>query len=212
MNLDRYSDVKDKLVIQLVNRGNVSPDEYSVPIEGTDMAVTFGVVIGEDRRGPVQISVTMERFKRFGVAPETLFRDALKTAVEGQPVVLCPLVNPEEFCECGSLYMAFAFGFLNNGAVCLLFPEFLKKAALRIGQEFYILPGSVNELMLLPAKSNAGVDRLWHMIRTINGSMVRKKDSLSDLLYYCESGRLSRIKDGAREAVALPFEGLTAVS
>ena len=214
MNLDRYDDVKDRLVIQLANRGNVAPDEYHVPIEGTDMAVTFGIEIGEDRNGPVQIPLTEERFAKFGVTGETLYRDALNIAVEDQPVVMCPLVNPEDMCgERMGLYVAFAFGFLDNGAVCLLFPGFMSDAALRTGQGFYILTSSRNELMLIPAADGSKAGWLREMIRGINGNMVRKGDSLSDFMYYCESGRLYLVQeDGTREAVTMPFEELAAVS
>lgn len=71
------------------------------------------------------------------------------------------------------------------GAACILYPGILKGFADTIGDDLYILPSSIHEVILLPAGCPSG-DRteLSRMVQEINRTQVSREETLSDHVYY----------------------------
>ena len=69
-----------------------------------------------------------------------------------------------------------------NGAGVLFCDSVLRKIWQKIG-DFYILPSSVHEVIVVPV--SGGIDRveLTEMVRTINATEVAPEDRLSDQVY-----------------------------
>ena len=70
------------------------------------------------------------------------------------------------------------------GASCMVYHDVLDEFAEHIGKNLYILPVSINEVVLIPADSNADCSSLLETVKTINRAEVLKEDFLSDNLYY----------------------------
>ena len=69
------------------------------------------------------------------------------------------------------------------GASAILYPKILLQFARSIGQDFYILPSSVHEVLLLSKESGARRSDLNRMIQDINASQVAEEEILSDHVY-----------------------------
>lgn len=70
------------------------------------------------------------------------------------------------------------------GASALLRTDLLAEFAERVKKDFYIIPSSVHEIMLMPDDEIFGVEYLEKMLYEINKMMVKEEDVLSDQVYY----------------------------
>ncbi len=70
------------------------------------------------------------------------------------------------------------------GAVCMTFDGLLQTYAAQFGSGFYILPSSIHELILVPAKENDRMEDFSRMVREVNETQVSPEDILSDHAYY----------------------------
>lgn len=70
-----------------------------------------------------------------------------------------------------------------NGASCLLYPGLLEQLRNFFQSEFYILPSSIHEVILLPVEGSAKQEELNDMVREINLTQVPAEEVLSDRSY-----------------------------
>jgi len=69
-----------------------------------------------------------------------------------------------------------------NGAAFMLFPEELEKAAEKLGSDFYILPSSIHEILLMPCGFGTP-EELKQIVCAVNRSEVPEELRLSDSVY-----------------------------
>ncbi|MDY2628590.1 MAG: DUF5688 family protein [Lachnospiraceae bacterium] len=83
-----------------------------------------------------------------------------------------------------------------NGAAALLYENALEHASDRIGGNFYILPSSIHEVILLPDDGQLEPANLAEMVCEINKHDVAATEKLSDTIYYydTESHQISCIR------------------
>ncbi len=70
------------------------------------------------------------------------------------------------------------------GAACMLYPEVLKNFSEKLGQDFYVLPSSVHEVILVPANSEADQESLREIVTDINRTQVAEEEILADSVYF----------------------------
>ncbi len=70
------------------------------------------------------------------------------------------------------------------GAGCLLYDGLLRSYADRFRSDFYILPSSVHELILVPPFPDSCLADLHQMVREVNATQVKAEEFLSDHAYY----------------------------
>lgn len=70
-----------------------------------------------------------------------------------------------------------------NGAAVILYPRVLKDFADRKGRDFYILPSSVHETILIPADDEKQIQELAAMVKRVNETRVQPEEVLSDSVY-----------------------------
>ncbi len=71
-----------------------------------------------------------------------------------------------------------------NGAACMLYPDVLKRFGEKLGRDFYILPSSVHELILVPDDESVSKEALWQIVTDINRTQVAREEILADSVYY----------------------------
>ena len=72
-----------------------------------------------------------------------------------------------------------------NGACVMLYNDFMKALAKKLGSNLYIIPSSVHEIIVLQDLGYGEFnDSLKEMISYVNQTEVRPEDKLSDSLYY----------------------------
>lgn len=71
-----------------------------------------------------------------------------------------------------------------RGAAGIFSMELIRKQAEELGCDFYILPSSLHEVILMREDMAPEMDILEDMVRDINRTQVLAEDYLSDSIYY----------------------------
>ena len=69
------------------------------------------------------------------------------------------------------------------GATTLLYQGVLNQFAETVGSDFYIIPSSVDELILLPDMEGMDAETLNEMVKQVNYEVVSEEKQLSDHVY-----------------------------
>lgn len=70
------------------------------------------------------------------------------------------------------------------GAVSIIYGGVLEKIAEKIGKDYFVLPSSIHECMIVPEADGLKKEELHQMVREINRSCVAQEDILGDSIYY----------------------------
>jgi hypothetical protein len=71
-----------------------------------------------------------------------------------------------------------------NGATCLLYENVLYEFAQLIQSDFYILPSSIHEIILVPYDKTISKETLADMVKDVNRTQVARDEVLSDRVYF----------------------------
>jgi hypothetical protein len=70
------------------------------------------------------------------------------------------------------------------GAACMLYPKLLKCIGEGLDSNFYVLPSSVHELIILQDLGMEDAATLMDMVKEVNATEVKEEEVLSDSVYY----------------------------
>ena len=72
----------------------------------------------------------------------------------------------------------------NYGAAVILYEDFLEQFAKKINSDFYILPSSIHEVILIPVGNDEEeVSHLKRMVFEVNHTELEEEEILSDSIY-----------------------------
>ena len=74
----------------------------------------------------------------------------------------------------------------NLGASCILYPHVLDMAGEIIGEDFYVLPSSIHEVILVPESNAMEQMEMDEMVTEINATQVAEEEILSNHAYFYE--------------------------
>ncbi len=199
--LTDFHSIKDRICYRLI-----SHDENSEILQNSphrhflDLAVVYNVVLGSTRNGYASVAVTNDSLRVFGVTEEELWECAVSNTPRlfvSECRTLCEIFGELGFTEQQSygtpagpeIYV------LSNterlyGAACLLYEGIIKEMEEVAGEEFYILPSSVHEVLLVP-KDGMDVETLRNMVHEVNSTIVSRQEILSDNVYEVAGHRIS---------------------
>lgn len=170
-----------------------------------DLAITFHCVIRMDDEGIGSVRITSEHIKHWEVSEHELWELALTNTMRLFPPVLrkmedviFDLMNQQDFelneelmnseNHENSMYVLTNHKGI-NGAGCILYPDLLEGFFHKIGMDFYILPSSIHEVILVPVRIDAKEndtdrkERLRNMVMEINETQVADEEILADNVY-----------------------------
>lgn len=185
---------KKSLFVKLVNtERNESLVEQSISKEFLDLSAVVRIVLKMDKEGMASMALSKGAAEILGMTEEEIYAAALANTLRLFPPKLMNLGRYVEMSIGGKLL----FGedevttyILTNqkevdGAFYLMSPEVVGAIAEALEDDLYILPSSVNEVLLVRASElEGGVDELKEMVRDVNGTVVSEKDILSYSVYY----------------------------
>lgn len=201
-----YDVMKEKLSIQVVATERNADMLTNIPHkEIEDMSLVCRFVIDTGSNGIGTILVNNGMLDTFGITPEQLFDDAVKYAPEIKPTEIRDMMDIviEQWASLGMdiseiegaraamknetpLYVATTTD-KTNGAGIIAYPGFMDAAAEKVGGDFFILPSSVHEIIIVPDKGDSNYRDLEAMVREVNATEVRPQDRLSDHVYHYDS-------------------------
>ncbi len=199
-----FDAVRDTICFRLVNRERNSEALKAMPHrQFLDLAITYYIPMSVSRNTSGRIAVTDKIFRMWQVDEETMYRHALENTRRLFPVELRALeeVMREVFSggnagagaapskKTASVITHFPMYILRcvNGdqanAAAVLYGSVLREFAERNG-DFYILPSSVFEVLLVPAPGPADSKYYSSIVREINQTQLLPDEVLSDNAYY----------------------------
>ena len=94
------------------------------------------------------------------------------------------------------------------GSNILLRKDVMRQVGMMFGGDYYILPSSQHEIIVLSVKGAPSFEALQSMVREINETEVDPGDRLSDDLFYYdrERGRVMKAKEYYAEKLGMPIE------
>lgn len=212
-DLDNFEEVKDRLFLQVINQErNRSLFSKLVhrDIPNTDLAVIYHVSLVKEEPNLSGIKINQPMLRRWGIEEKELYQTALTNMVNQKPFVIrdmfqtligldpAPGQIPEDIKE-GTFHML-SNEVMINGASVLLYPDLLKKIGDRFESNYFIIPSSIHDLILLKDDGKFSIEFLEDMIQNINREKVAPSNFLSNhaIFYDREQERFYQVEGPER--------------
>lgn len=215
LNLDvltDYDKAKEKLFIRVSsleqNRDRVNEVPHMIK---EDLMITYHIAADMGEDGMASSMINNQMMETFQVTPEQLHADALESSQHILPAqirtmdeVIRPMIRmdmissgmtPEEadenldqmFAEAVNPMMVVSNDRTLNGAGVLFYPDMMEKISERLDGDFFILPSSVHETLVIPDNGEYNFKDLKEMVQEVNSSQVEPEDRLTDEVYHFDS-------------------------
>lgn len=185
---------KKSLFVKLVNtERNESLVEKCISKKFLDLSAVVRVVLKMDKEGMASMALSKEDAEILGMTEEEIYAAALANTLRLFPP---KLVNLGRYVEM-SIGAELPLGedevttyILTNqkevdGAIYFMSPEVVGAIAEALEDDLYILPCSVNEVLLVRASElEDRVDELKEMVRDVNETVVAEEEILSYSVYH----------------------------
>lgn len=191
-----YDSMKSKLMVQVVpTKGNEEMLSGIPHKEQEDMSLVYRFVFDSNKNGMASTVVTNQILQQYDITADQLHADAMTNAPENFPArirsmqeVLSEMmgIEPDMLPDEGGMFVATCNSGM-NGAGCIFYPNFMEEAAEKLNGDFFILPSSTHEVILLPDNGAMDYRELESMVRQINEAEVQPQDRLSDSVYHYDS-------------------------
>lgn len=185
---------KKSLFVKLVNtERNESLVEQSISKEFLDLSAVVRVILKMDKEGMASMALSKGDAEILGMTEEEIYAAALANTLRLFPPKLMNLGRYVEMSIGAELPLGedeVTTYILTNqkevdGAIYFMSPEVVGAIAEALEDDLYILPSSVNEVLLVRASElEDGVDKLKEMVRDANETVVAEKDILSYNVYH----------------------------
>ena len=207
-SVTEWEQVKDKIVPRVVgaemNEELLSERPHTMV---ADLAVTYHIMLGENSNGTMSIPVTNQLMEHYGVTIEELHEAATTNMPELSPATFksmnevmrdMMLPNVIEACD-GDVEAAkemiesmmpaenVMYVVSNeqkmHGATSIINPVLMDRIAEQVGDNYFILPSSLHECLVVPREAGMDYKELEAMVKEVNATQVSVADRLSDHVY-----------------------------
>ena len=207
--LTDFDSVKDRITCRLINaeqNAEYLADKPHTMVE--DLAVTYHIAIGKEESGTMSAPITNRLMEGYGVDVEQLHKIALENMDTLTPVsfksmteTMVDMMLPdmmrsgmteEEARDAVAAMIPptpneMMYVLSNedklNGAAVLLNDKAMDAITEKLGQDYYILPSSVHEVLIVPKTQEADLKTLENMVQEVNATQVAPEERLSDHVY-----------------------------
>lgn len=195
-DVSSYENIRELLAIELADPNMPMLNKYPHTIVNGFAAFYLIEMNGLE----MSAAVTHSLLESWGISLEELHKEAVKQNRLKHPLVIRPLfeVMAEQFAVMAGLSKADAMEMFKDesqpnlyctssgcdrGAACLAYPEFLDTAAKVVQKNFFILPSSKHEVLLMPAEE-ADAEIMAAVVAEVNENEVAPENKLSDTVYF----------------------------
>ena len=200
-NLLNYEEMKNKLSIEVISAEANKELLLNIPHDRIeDLAAVYRFVLKSESTGKASILISNEMMQKMGITHEQLKNDALYNApiirpavIKGMNEVIKELMGKEAYELANgtgnveeSVYVA-TVPDKDSGAGVLSYQNFMVQAAERVGGDFFILPSSIHEILIVKDDGEMKAELLRNMVQQINRTELMPEDKLSDNVYHYDS-------------------------
>lgn len=217
-----YEGVRDKIVFRLVNTEKNREFLDTVPHRDVyDLSAVFYLLLEMNDAGMATMTVKNSHMEQWKTNVNTLWDDAMENSKRILPAefftmnhALGELVNsvPEKAGETENLFAekrrkkdrmyVLSNRLRSYGAACAAYPHVLKMIGQILKKDYYILPSSVHEVVIVPNSGEFDLCDLDEMVKEINDTQVEDDEVLSDHAYFVDhrSGKVFMDMEGEKRS------------
>ena len=175
-----------------------------------DLAITYHVTVSMDGEGLSSMLIKNDLLKQYGITAEQLHEDAMKSSprimapeVSSMGAIMEELVEKDLFMMSSeeremlqesireSSQMPTFFVVTNqqriDGAGAIFYPEVMDNLGELLGQDYFILPSSIHEMLVLPDNGEVSADELRMMVTEVNATQVAPAERLTNDVYHFDT-------------------------
>lgn len=208
-----YEEIKERLRVRLMDtkaHANILQKTVHAPVGcGLALAAYIKLPYEVAEGGIANVPIGMAQIDDVG--PERIMEDAKNGSITNAKPRLCAMSNiffgnkGENLLEKGNaaedvLYvLTTEDGLL--GASTFFYPGIKERIADVMGRDYFVLPSSVHEVLILPDKGQMEPKELLQMVKSINEAEVAPKDRLCDRVfkYHTDTQELTVAADFERK-------------
>lgn len=198
-----YEEVKDKIVFKLINTEKNQEFLSMVPhMEILDLSVVFYVLLDVTEDGTAAMTISQKHAEQWEINTLELWKAAVENVVRLLPAEFFTMRyalkdlfrdhSDESFCEENLLeeqsgesdgMYVLSNRIRSYGAACIVYPHIAEMIGEILGTDFYVLPSSVHEVIILPVRPEMCCCEMEEMVSEINRTQVAEEEVLSDHVY-----------------------------
>ena len=209
--IQHYDTIKDALGCRLIEKeANKAMLEDIPHIEFLDLALIFFVVVEQKEIGTGSVTINRKMLEYWKIDDEQLKEDAMEICVKNFPPILFdmdtvargdfaslshrPPLNEQVIMQKNLIeknpwneylrMLILSNNARNFGASAIVYPGALETIANVFESDFYIIPSSVHEVILLPDVANCNGQELLQLVKCVNSTEVLPEEKLADSVYY----------------------------
>jgi len=189
-----YENVSGRILYKLINASQNKELLQEIPhIKFLDLAIVFYCLVSTNDVGSATILIRNQHLSLWNVTPDMLHQQAAYNT---------PRLMPPKLIDMNSLLQEFAPDFIDSnsftpsplyvltnseklyGAAAILDARILKNFSITKNNDFYILPSSIHEVIIIPASYTEDANELSEIVHDVNVSEVAQDEILSDSVYF----------------------------
>lgn len=197
--IQTFSLIENKIVYRVIHYEKNRELLENLPyVRFLDLAITFCVLLEVTEHGTATMMVRNEHLEMWNVSKEVLYENACRNTEKLLPysfqtmnAVVEELTGMPVYEEDDVLYV------LTNcirsfGAATMLYKDRLRRIGEYLRENYYILPSSIHEVIIVPESVAPFRGVLNRMVEEINETQLEEEEILSDHAYYydCKKGCL----------------------
>lgn len=179
-----------------------------------DLAITFHCLMVQDEHGIASFRISLDLMQEWGLDHQRLFTIAQDNTMRLFPISMCRMETMlyeyfqqteqerslDDLMQTGdeNIWGNRAFWAKSregepyvitnsikiNGAAVVLYPQCLQHIGENIGGNYYLLPSSIHEMIIMPENTTMSRKELCEMVTEVNEQYVEQDEVLSDAVYY----------------------------
>lgn len=187
-----FERIRNRISFRLINRASNPELLADIPyLPFLDLAIVFFFTLEDEIIGNSTVLIHNSHLNLWEITAKELFRLAQTNSrfLTGYEIIpMERLLFPDAKKETLPPSSASEIFVLSNrtrvfGAACLLYDDILASFAGMLQDDFYVLPSSIHEVLLLPVKHSPSPNSLLEMVREVNEQEVAPEDILSNQVY-----------------------------
>ena len=194
-DLMNFDSVKNKLAVKLINYTKNKEYLKNYPyIRFLDLAIVFYIVLEIKNDGLATVVITRDYIEKWGITKGELFEKALKNSSRILPAKFTSMkdtleelmYDEEEKMEENSnkeLMYVLTNEHKNCGAACMIYNGVLEMIGDILKRNFFIIPSSIHEVIIVPAEENIDPFYLDQIINDVNSTFVADEELLGNHCY-----------------------------
>lgn len=205
-----YEQVKDKLFVRVSNYEMNQDALANMPHEKIeDLAITYHILVEAIDDGIGSVTIHNGLLEQYGITQEQLHQDALVNSQRIMPAEISSMASimennmraemklegysDDEIDEVIASVTAEVNMYVIrneshvNGASAIFYPEMMDDMAKLLDGDFFIIPSSTDEVIVIPDDGNASVAYMNAMVNEVNVSEVSPEMRLGNEVYHYDA-------------------------